>query len=649
MDESGEITLEQIFGPDGLLKRHLPSYEYRPSQLTMASAVLEAIQQRNHLCVEAGTGTGKTLAYLIPALFSRKRVIISTATRNLQEQLYLKDIPFVRRYLFPQLKAAYMKGRHNYLCWKRFHDEAGRGLLFGLEQGTWERLRDWADQTATGDRSELDWIPENNPMWRHLDARSEVCVGQKCSKFSECFITRMRQKALESNLIIVNHALFFSHLALEKDEIGRVLPDFGVLILDEAHETEDTAAEYFGCQTSNLQFYELIRDLSAACSDHRSWHEPLARLEKSVESFFARFPAGDGRFSLNLYPENRERIDLRNRMRESFEQLMETLQVLYHGLERGGAARLPDSESLTRRVVQLRSTLQQIFEEDDGEQVYWFEQRGRGIYLRVTPIDIAPLLQEKLFSKVDSVILTSATLTTANHFGYIKNRLGVPRAGELIVPGEFDYRKQAMLYIPRDLPDPRSPDFFLRALKTIRQLLAITEGHAFLLFTSFQQMHRVENALRRNSPYPLLRQGEAPRNRLLEQFKNTPQGVLLATSSFWQGVDVQGDALRLVVIDKLPFQVPDQPLVSARIRRLEREGENAFYRYSVPNAVINLKQGLGRLIRSKRDRGILAVLDSRLWSRSYGRIFFTSLPNCPVTDNMDTLKNFYREIVSVNV
>ncbi|MEE8348599.1 MAG: ATP-dependent DNA helicase [Acidobacteriota bacterium] len=641
------ITLEEIFEPGGVLEKRLPNYEHRPSQSTMAAAVLEAIQNRHPLCVEAGTGTGKTLAYLIPSLFSPQRVIVSTATRNLQDQLFFKDIPFIRQHLFPDLRVTYMKGRTNYLCLKKFREETqqGQGLGEALEHG--EDLADWVEKTETGDRSELSWLGDDDPLWRHLDARSDTCTGQKCSYFDQCFVTRMRQKALESNLIVVNHALFFANLALETDEIGKVLPNFAVLILDEAHEVEDIAANHFGKQVSNRQIEALCQELRKLTTEIPQLSDLVNKVEHAAALFFSSFPSVMGRHSLNFFQDPEAgTVDLRNLVAEPCQRVQNTLLALFHVLE-GLSPRPSQADPLVRRLEQAMTALEEIFDPEPSEKVYWFERRPTGVFLHVNPINMAPILEEHLYSRTDTIIFTSATLTTNNDFEYFKARLGIPEPEEVVTNSEFNYAEQAILYIPGHLPEPRSPDYITHALQDIREILTLTEGNAFLLFTSFAQMNRVHDRLAQEIPYPLLRQGDLPKNRLLDVFRETSHAVLCATSSFWQGVDVQGDSLRAVIIDKLPFLVPTEPLVAARIAWLDKEGENSFLRYSVPEAIITLKQGLGRLIRSHQDRGILAVLDSRLRTRSYGRLFLQSLPNCPVTDKIEELRYFYQRNVSI--
>ena len=630
------VSLKTIFGPGGLLAARLEDFEYRPSQLRMAEEVLQAIEEGGQLCVEAGTGTGKTLAYLIPALYSRKRVIVSTATKNLQDQLFSKDLPFIREYLFPDLSVTYMKGRQNYACLKRLEER--RPTLLPEQNEELERIAQWARESPSGDRAELDWLSDQDPLWNSIDARSDTCVGQQCTAFDRCFITRMRRKAFESDLIVVNHALFFANLALESDEIGKVLPDFGVLILDEAHEVEDIAASHFGLQLSNYQFEELIRDLSRELTSLRL---PLGQVAKRVETLFRQFPSEQGSFSLSFsQPSHLGGVDLREKLAAPYRELKLALSQLHSELHLI-QERSPDWEPLVRRLNNLGSSLDQILGGDDPSFVYWYERRRQGVFLRVTPIDVAVLLRERLFARTPTTVLTSATLTTGGSFDYLRDRLGLEEPVELVVEGEFNYEQQAILYVPRHFPDPRSEAYLSHALETISRILEISGGGAFLLFTSFRNLEQIYRRLMEESRYPLLRQGEMPKNRLLERFRKAPGSVLCATASFWQGVDVKGQALRAVVIDKLPFRVPSDPVVAARLRRLREEGENAFLGYTVPDAVITLKQGLGRLIRSRRDRGILAILDSRLRTKTYGEIFLQSLPSCPITDNIGSLRNFF--------
>jgi len=639
---STPATLEEVFEPGGVLTQKLPRFENRPSQLQMARAVLSAIRERYPLCIEAGTGTGKTLAYLIPVAFSQKRVIISTATKNLQEQLFQKDIPFVRKHLFPDLRATYMKGRQNYICLKRLEQQGRqKSIVASGSLDPHRSLMKWVRKTNTGDRAELEWLSDRDPLWDSLDARSERCVGQKCERFEECYVTRMRQKAFESDVVVLNHALLFSSLALETDEIGSVLPDFPVLILDEAHEVEDVASEYFGSRLSSYQIQDFCLELERAFPANGDVSKLANRLARTSDDFFLSFPGQEGKYSLNFFRDvSGSSTDLRFDLGQKSTRFKEGLLGVYHRLELE-ESRSGETGTLVRRLERYLAGLEEIFDTDDPGNVYWFDRSRRGTSIHVNPINVAPVLRKAVFSKTDSTILTSATLTTEGNFTYLRKRLGVPEPEELIVPGEFDYAKQALLYVPRALPDPRAPERFPRLLEEVSTILLATQGSAFVLCTSYQQMTQLYETLGETLQFPVMCQGGKPKSQLLEDFRGTPNAVLFATSSFWQGVDVQGDALKAVIIDKLPFQVPTEPVVAARLNQLQREKKNPFMEYSVPAAIISLRQGLGRLIRSREDRGILAILDSRLWTRAYGKQFFRSLPNCPITDNIEDLRNFF--------
>ena len=637
------IELEDIFGPGGILAQHLERYEFRPSQLEMARSVHRAITDREHLCAEAGTGTGKTLAYLIPALASEGRVVVSTATRNLQEQLISKDIPLIRDTIMPSLKAVCMKGRANYLCILRLERSSKQGRLFVSESSGGElvRLREWSKITETGDRAELEWLSDSSELWASVDARSEICLGSRCVHFEECFITRMRQQALSAEIIIVNHALFFTNLCLADEEGGGVLPGYSVAILDEAHEVEDIASGLFGHRISSYQLEHLARDVTVISPPGSDLIKIGERLAASSHSLCRAMPASAGRFSLNLFQDkDRSLSDLRRVHSGEFGEIESVLMELYHALE----ARIEEStdhEILVRRADNLLAVMDKILNTDDENSIYWVEQGQRGMSLNLTPVNVAPVLRTRLFAETDTVVLTSATIKTGGSFEFLRGRLGLDGGLEVDLPGEFDYSSQARLFIPRDLPDSAGEDAVIRQVEYINRILQITEGYAFLLFTSFRQMNRVHEMLRAEGNYPLLLQGEKPKSTILNQFRKTPHCVLCATNSVWQGVDVRGDALRAVVIDKLPFQVPTDPVVSARFRQIKMKGEDPFRVYSIPMAVISLRQGLGRLVRSREDRGIMAVLDSRIWNKWYGKYFLESLNSIPVTDDISDLERFW--------
>ncbi|HEX8846182.1 MAG TPA: ATP-dependent DNA helicase [Pyrinomonadaceae bacterium] len=642
--------MEEIFGPAGLVAREHPEYEYRPGQIQMAEAVLRAFEEKRHLIVEAGTGTGKTLAYLVPAIAAAtargSRVIISTGTKNLQEQLMEKDIPFLQQVLPRKFTAAYMKGRSNYACLQRIRRAENSPVLEGLdEMDYFDEVRKWARESQTGDRAELTDLPENLSFWRHIDARSEICVGQKCPDYDACYITRMRQRAMDADIVIVNHHLFFADLALRNNEYGQVLPDYSAVIFDEAHLIEDVAAEYFGSQVSNYQLEDLVRDLSTLPITSVEVNKELTRIASRVTRFADNFWMG---FREGRGEEGRAPIlpGTFARKRTDGEIEATPLGEAYLGLD-GALERMETTldamaeqplevENLLRRVRQIRFDLQFIVAGDDKHFVYWMERRGRGLFLRASPIDVSGLLQDKLFERVETVVMTSATLASAGNFNFIRERLGLDEeTDDLIAPSSFDYESQAILYLPKNMPDPRSPQFADAAAEEVIRLLNATEGRAFVLSTSKAAMNRLYESVAANVDFPCFLQGTASKAGLLERFRGTPNAVLFATSSFWQGVDVRGSQLSCVIIDKLPFAVPSDPVVAARQRYIDDQGGTSFYEYSVPQAIISLKQGLGRLIRSTTDRGVLAVLDPRLRTKAYGRMFLQSLPPCRVTSDIE--------------
>jgi ATP-dependent DNA helicase DinG len=636
----------------------------------MAQAVEQALEEKRHLIVEAGTGTGKTLAYLMPVIRSGKRVIISTGgTKALQEQLFYKDVPFLEQALYGEpasgsrLSICYMKGRNNYLCRKKLYDLTGQPVLSGLEEIEQHRaIAAWEKTTGTGDRAELAELPEASLLWHKLDARADACIGQKCSEWEHCFITAMRRKAMESDIIIVNHHLFFADLAIKLQADGApdagILPEAAAVIFDEAHELEDVAGNYFGISVSNLRMEELARDVENSLQHNQLMSAPLsgaiASLRERSRFFFSLLPPGDGRFAFDT---RREFLEENG---DEFVALNRALTRLAGELD--GLRQKPEEIfSFVRRAQEIQVQLGFAVESEDRNIVFWIERRGgrwgsgggsnaaaegsnrgrQNVFLQATPIDVGPILRECLWSKLECAILTSATLAVGGGFDYIRQRLGIEHARELVLPSHFDYESQALLYVPPDLPDPRTPQFTARATERIRRLLEITRGRAFVLFTSYAQMNDIYQRLLGEVEFPILRQGDAPKRALLEEFRSTPNAVLFATSSFWQGVDVQGEQLSCVIIDRLPFAVPSDPVVAARVKAIDADGGNAFFQYQVPAAVITLKQGFGRLIRSLHDRGVLVLLDNRILKKQYGRVFLESLPKYKKTTEIRVVEEFF--------
>jgi ATP-dependent DNA helicase DinG len=684
-----DASLYQFFAPGGLLARTHPAYEFRRGQLQMAQAIEQALEEKRHLIVEAGTGTGKTLAYLMPVIHSGKRVIISTGTKNLQEQLFYKDVPFLEQALFGdhvgtdlrqapgklsaagqgpgRLSVCYMKGRNNYLCRKKLYDLTDQPVLSGLQEiEQYRAVAAWEKTTATGDRAELAELPEASALWHKLDARSDACIGQKCSEWERCFITEMRRRGMESDIIIVNHHLFFADLAIKLQAEGApdagILPEAAAVIFDEAHELEDVAGNYFGISVSNLRVEDLARDVEASLQHNRmlsaSFSGALGSLRERSQFFFSLLPPGEGRFA---FESRREFLEENG---DEFLALNQALTRLAGELE--GLPQKPEEIfNFVRRAQELQVQLSFAMESDDRNTVFWIERRGgrgrtnspqrhrdtekttegpqgrQNVFLQATPIDVGPILRECLWSKLECAVLTSATLAVGGGFEYIRQRLGLEHARESVLPSHFDYENQALFYVPPDLPDARTPQFTALAAARIRQLLEITRGRAFVLFTSYAQMNDIYQRLLGELEFPMLRQGDAPKSALLEEFRLTPNAVLFATSSFWQGVDVQGEQLSCVIIDRLPFAVPSDPVVAARVKAIDADGGNAFFQYQVPAAVITLKQGFGRLIRSLHDRGLLVLLDNRILKKQYGRVFIESLPNYKRTTDMRVVEEFF--------
>ena len=654
--------MKEVFGPGGLIARHHPNYEYRPGQIEMAEAVNETLRDGGIALIEAGTGTGKTLAYLIPALAAGERVIVSTATKALQEQLYNKDIPFLQKIIPRKFQATLMKGRSNYLCLHKLKQAEDMPVLQGMEDiDYFGDIVEWARETETGDRAELTDLPEDLSFWPHIDARADSCLGQRCPDFDACFITRVRQRALESDVVIVNHHLFCADLAIRGGDYGAVLPDYATVILDEAHELENVAASYFGSSVSTFRINDLIQDAQKLVvtgpDEAPELTKATARLAQRSDMFWLAFRGEDsgddgvqgtryqrpgaspqdGRYVLNnsrFLRRDRDGSLNPTAAGEAYIALTSAIDRLI------GALSIvkdppPELDNIATRAQSLKFDLEFIVTADDSSFVYWYEKRGRGVFINATPIDVSGILDERLFGNLRCAVLTSATMATGDSFGFIKSRLGIHDARQLIIESHFDFEHQAVLYLPNRMPDPRSSEFMDASVEEIIRIVEVTQGRAFVLFTSAASMRTAYDRVRGRIDFPSFLQGQGSKTGLLDRFRKTRGAVLFATSSFWQGVDVQGDALSCVIIQKLPFAVPSDPVVAARQKHIDDQGGNSFYEYSVPEAVISLKQGLGRLIRSVSDKGLLSILDPRVRTKAYGKVFLQSLPPCRITSSLE--------------
>ena len=642
------------FKKGGALARSLNIFEQRHSQTEMSTAVADILDDGGILVVEAGTGIGKTLAYLVPIILSRKRVLISTGTKNLQEQIYFKDLPALQEALGVTFTATYMKGRANYLCLHRFEAQYQNPTPRSATDDAYlTTIKQWLTVTETGDRAELENIPEDLPSWNEISATNENCIGRECTQYEECFVTRMRQRASESDLVIVNHHLLCADAAVRQSAYGEVIPTCDYAVIDEAHQLEEIATQYFGLSVSNYRFDELAGDTDRFLSGDQvisaeekdELQKIVRRIRERTQDFFAAVLSRRNELLGTFANKAGERMRIST---ETFEPIAEsglaltgilgTLEATLTHLD----SSVEEVEALARRAREIKDQLQFLLQADDSAYVFYLEMRGRGLFLRAAPIDVSSIVREFLWGRMNGIVLTSATLTVDNSFDYFCNRLGIDDAHELRFASEFDFTRQAIVYLPSQMPDPRAPDFPEAAGLEVIEILKRTKGRAFVLFTSYANL-RLVHAVVKNSQlnFPIFVQGDAPKFSLLQDFRSTPNAVLFATSSFWQGVDVAGEALSCVIIDKLPFTSPRDPITAARIEMIADRGDNPFTTYQIPLAILALQQGLGRLIRNKRDRGVLVILDSRIHTKSYGKRFLASLPPAPLTSEMADLEQFF--------
>ncbi|MFO0760643.1 MAG: ATP-dependent DNA helicase [Byssovorax sp.] len=649
----------RLLGPGGPLALAFPGYEEREGQLQMADAVERALASDRAVICEAGTGTGKTLAYLVPAILSGRKVLVSTATKALQEQIFTSDLPLIAEHLGLHVEAALGKGLGNYLCLRRYNELRGSASATAdpAVRRSLPLLEAWARDTDTGDRAELVTLPEGDPLWREVCSSSETRIGAGCEHYSACFVTRMRRELEQAKILVVNHHLFFADLAVKLAaqkrgiQVAGALPAYDAVIFDEAHELEDIATDFFGVRISRARLDTMLRDADRAFIAAGLADRLLAKGEgtalsavvaEASDRFFDRVTLlGRGATERITLPADTWQGDVRGAY-HTFDSALEALAGYAEQHKKNEAIAL-----VGQRAQAVRDDAAKIVSPDHN-QVTWVEVRPRSTSIGASPIDLGTLFRDGVVERVGSVVLTSATLSTGDGFAFLRARLGLDSRvtvplDELRVASPFDYPDAALLYTPRDLPEVNDAAFTDRAADRIAELCAITGGGAFILCTSVRSMRALHAALRGRTPHPPLLQGDAPKLMLLRRFRSQKDGVLVATMSFWEGVDVPGDALRLVVIDKIPFAVPTDPIVAARTAAIESAGHNPFTAYSVPEAAITLKQGFGRLIRSRSDRGIVAVLDRRIRTRGYGKTLLDSLPPARRTDRLDEVASFWAE------
>lgn len=653
--------MKEYFSKDGMLAEALPAFEAREGQQVMAEAVQRVLDDEpifdevsspmaNILVAEAETGIGKTLAYLVPSILSGKKIVVSTATINLQDQILKKEIPLLEKVLQSDIGALCIKGRQNYLChyrWYQYQSGPQQSLLKDTEA---EKIEEWLKTTETGDRAELSWLSDKSPLWNKISSHSNSCLGSDCPESSYCFVNQLRKKATKAGLLIVNHHLLFSDLALRRNGHGEVLPRYEGVVFDEAHHIENVATTFFGKSVSHYQFLDLLSDLEQQAE--------MDLLPEQFDSFAAEISGVKQRveaFSL-IFPKQRGRFPLQDVITEMGERWQEEVNLVSSAITRLADKAEKNNvysdvwNGLAGRAYELDKTLHEVaLSEEVGVDygyVHWYERRERSVVLSATPIHVADELEQMLYRSVDTCVLTSATLSTGGTFGYLRQRLGLPESAEYLqLASPFDYGGRTRVYVPENrFPEPSDRQFQEQVNQRVIKLIELAEGRTLVLFTSFRGMDAVAEYLENKLDYPVYVQGSLPRRTLLEKFARETNSVLLAVASFWEGVDVPGESLSCVIIDKLPFEVPSDPVFKARVDEITQAGGKPFFDFQIPRAILSLKQGVGRLMRSSTDRGIIAILDVRLFSKGYGRTFRKSLPPSPIVRSLEPLASILKEV-----
>ena len=631
-------SLRELFAANGTLSNLIEGYQYRAEQEAMAQSIREAIDSTSDLVCEAGTGTGKTLAYLIPVLLAGQKAIVSTGTRHLQDQIKQKDLPLLLNALQLPVITSVLKGRGNYLCLQRMKDSANdAGQLSREQMSDLQEVVAWSSKTHVGDINELDMLEENTTLRSMITSTTENCLGQACPDYEQCFVVKNRKHAMEADLVITNHHLLLADMVLREHGFGEVLPLVDIIIFDEAHQLPELASSYFGDTYSSRQFLELITDIriadKAEAGDIAELEPSLINLEKSLRDLRVSLGRQDRRVDWNTL---REEQAISEQM-QTFLQHMQAVIDIFSELQQRGS-RL---EQCWKRLTNFYNYIEQYLETSPETQIRWLEMRGQNVFFHQTPVNIADMFQQRLSTYNANHIYTSATLAVDSDFSHFNQQLGLEETACRIWESPFDYASQTRLYLPQDLPEPNQGDFFAAFIERALELVNVSQGHSFILCTSHQTLNKAARILKQEITFPLLVQGSAPRSGLLNRFRQTRHAVLLGTGSFWEGVDVKGEALSSVIIDKLPFASPDDPVLQARLDYLRKQGANPFMDYQVPLAAISLKQGVGRLIRDVNDRGVCTICDKRLTKKAYGRRLLKSLPAMPITYEFNDVVQFF--------
>ncbi|MGK3129356.1 ATP-dependent DNA helicase [Pantoea sp. C8B4] len=628
------------FAADGALAQAIPGFKPRAAQREMAQAVMEAVKKGGELVVEAGTGTGKTYAYLAPALRAKKKVIISTGSKALQDQLYNRDLPTIARALKFSGKTALLKGRSNYLCLERLEQQNQTGGDLTVQAlGDLINVRSWSNQTSDGDVSNCSGVAEDSPIWPYVTSTNDNCLGSDCPLYKDCFVVKARKKAMDADVVVVNHHLFLADLVVKEGGFGELIPEADVMIFDEAHQLPDIASQYFGQQLSSRQLQDLAKDIIIAyrteVRDVQQLQKSADRLAQCAQDF--RLILGEPGFRGNL----RDLLSDNNIMR-MLTLLDDALELCYDviKLSLGRSALL---DAAFERAALYRTRLKRLRAIDEPGFSYWYECTSRHFTLALTPLSVAERFREVMDNRKAAWVFTSATLAVNEQMSHFSSRLGVDKATTMILDSPFDYTQQALLCVPRNMPEPNQPGGARQLARMMKPLIDANKGRCFFLCTSHKMMRELAAEFRASMTLPVLLQGETSKGQLLKQFLEAGNALLVATSSFWEGVDVRGDALSLVIIDKLPFTSPEDPLLKARMEDCRLRGGDPFNDVQLPDAVITLKQGVGRLIRDTEDRGVLVICDQRLVSRPYGGLFLNSLPPTPRTRDLQRAIAFVRQ------